>query len=186
MSQKWRSDRVALRGLSQVNLTFPRFRSEFGRHATGASARLKGSPTKQIEFAKTARKDCSTLARSPLRGGKHIARARWSGAARSEHAFPRGRFAIPEGGQYDSVSLAPCTARRLHNHVATYQCGDRIFAEGSEGDEFFIVITGLVGLSKAGRRHPEGAASDRSRRDLWRDRRHQLCATLCVRHCARV
>jgi CRP-like cAMP-binding protein len=35
-----------------------------------------------------------------------------------------------------------------HNQVATYQCGDRIFAEGSEGDEFFIVITGLVGLSK--------------------------------------
>jgi len=35
-----------------------------------------------------------------------------------------------------------------HNHVATYQCGDRIFAEGSEGDEFFIVVTGLVGLSK--------------------------------------
>src|SRR6476620_6955372 len=105
MSQKWRSDRVALRGLSQVNLTFPRFRSEFGRHATGASARLKGSRSKQIEFAKTARKDCSALARSPLRGGKHIARARWSGVARSEHAFPRGRFAIPEGGQYDSASL---------------------------------------------------------------------------------
>ncbi|MGZ3485167.1 MAG: cyclic nucleotide-binding domain-containing protein [Gemmatimonadaceae bacterium] len=41
-------------------------------------------------------------------------------------------------------------ARRVdsHNHVATYQCGDRIFAEGSEGDEFFIVVTGLVGLSK--------------------------------------
>ena len=44
--------------------------------------------------------------------------------------------------------LRPAWRVDSHNHVATYQCGDRIFAEGSEGDEFFIVVTGLVGLSK--------------------------------------
>ena len=33
-------------------------------------------------------------------------------------------------------------------HFAKYQRDELIFAEGSEGDEFFIVVTGRVGLSK--------------------------------------
>lgn len=34
------------------------------------------------------------------------------------------------------------------HHFAKFQRGELIFAEGSEGDEFFIVLTGHVGLSK--------------------------------------
>ncbi len=34
-------------------------------------------------------------------------------------------------------------------HFAKYQRDELIFAEGSEGDEFFIVVTGRVGLSKS-------------------------------------
>lgn len=180
MSQKWRSDRVALRGLSQVNLTFPRFRSEFGRHATGASARLKGSPTKQIEFAKTARKDCSTLARSPLRGGTSREPAGQAlparnmlfrgVASRSRRAVSMTASRLRPARRVElrpisaAIASSPRAARRriLHRHHRSRR------------------------PVEAGRRHPEGAASDRSRRDLWRDRRHQLCATLCVRHCARV
>ncbi len=36
----------------------------------------------------------------------------------------------------------------LRNHFETYRRDELIFVEGSEGDEFFIVITGLVGLFK--------------------------------------
>ena len=185
MSQKWRSDRVALRGLSQVNLTFPRFRSEFGRHATGASARLKGSPTKQIEFAKTARKDCSTLARSPLRGG-NTSREPAGQALPARNMLFRGVASRSRRAVSMTASrLRP--ARRVDFTIMSRPISAAIASSPRAARATNSSSSSPVSSAcRGGRRHPEGAASDRSRRDLWRDRRHQLCATLCVRHCARV
>jgi CRP/FNR family cyclic AMP-dependent transcriptional regulator len=44
--------------------------------------------------------------------------------------------------------VSPASRVESRNNVTTFRRGDLIFAEGSQGDEFFIVITGLVGLSK--------------------------------------
>ena len=79
-------------------------------------------------------------------------------------------------GEYLKETLIQQGGELPRRYIAKYQENELIFAEDGEGVEFFIVITGVVGIFKRGSGRDKLLHESRPGAVVWRDCPYQLDA----------